>query len=150
MSAEFAPARETAGSRDRYLGGRPFADTPEDQAPFFGRSAETDSLFIVADHHQAARPMSWKVCGVDAAGVLGTLAQNFRLHTPIARAALGISIRVPRASQSISTLKSLAKCRRCSRVMSERPVSQWLTCCLLTPSARPTCGWVKPAPRRAC
>ena len=36
-------ARDAA--RDRYLGGRPFADTPEDQALFFGRGTEIDSLF---------------------------------------------------------------------------------------------------------
>ena len=53
MSAEFVRSGEVgAGPRDRYLGGRPFADTPEDQALFFGRSAEIDSLFnrIVAGH----------------------------------------------------------------------------------------------------
>jgi len=52
MSTDFASAGEAAGSRDRYLGGRPFADTPEDQALFFGRSAEIDSLFnrIVGGH----------------------------------------------------------------------------------------------------
>jgi tetratricopeptide (TPR) repeat protein len=34
----------SAAQRDRYLGGRPFADTPEDQAVFFGRDAEIESL----------------------------------------------------------------------------------------------------------
>ncbi len=49
-------------------------------------NAETGSLFIATDHHQALRPINWKACGVNAPGVIGTLASNYRLHIPIARA----------------------------------------------------------------
>jgi hypothetical protein len=55
MSAEFDLSKEgdaRVAPRDRYLGGRPFADTPEDQALFFGRSGEIESLFnrILSGH----------------------------------------------------------------------------------------------------
>src|SRR5262245_20773283 len=47
----------------------------------------TGSLFIVSDRHQALRPIDLKACGVNAAGVISTLTQNYRTHESIARAA---------------------------------------------------------------
>ena len=49
---------------------------------------------------------------------------------------------VPRTSQSTSTCSTLLSCSKWSRVMSERAVSQWLTCCLETPRCLPTSVWV--------
>jgi UvrD-like helicase C-terminal domain len=48
---------------------------------------ETGSLFIVADRHQARRPLDWKACGVNTTGAIEPLAQNYRMPAPIARAA---------------------------------------------------------------